>query len=92
MAIRFPRMHIAASTANRILNIADQIDRTGKAPPIKVAKPVPPVPYNTETQGYNLDEQLTAPVPAMPKLGEAPDPGGTARGRPLLATLLKPEG
>lgn len=91
MAIRFPKMHIAASAANRLLNVADQIENHGSAETMRIAKPIPPVPYTAEQQGENLDAALAQPVPPLPGLASAPDPGGTVAGRPLLSTVLKPE-
>lgn len=92
MPVKFPRMHIAASTANRILNIADQIEMHGGAPMPIVAKPDPAVPYTTAEQGAKIDAQLSTPTPPMPQLGQAPDPGGTLEGKPALSTVLNPEG
>ncbi len=56
--IRFPSMHVAQSTANRIMNVADGIQ--GSAP-----EPVqPPLLPDVERQGQALDAQLeTPPVP-----------------------------
>ena len=85
MAINFPRMHIANSVVNRILNVADGLE--GAAP--NAATPEPPVP-DTFIEGEQLDAALAAPVPALPPIDEAPAPGKTLGGTPLLATLLEP--
>ena len=60
--LRFPRMHIAASVQNRILNVLDQL------PPIASELPAPNVPDPSEL-GAQLDQAVTTPPPAIP----APD-------------------
>lgn len=89
MTIKFPKVHIATSVVNRIMNIADGMpDGASQA----VVAPEPRIP-DTETQSAVLDEKLAAPQPgALPGLDQAPDPGGTVTGRPLLDTLVNPEG
>ena len=58
MTIRFPKMHIAASTSNRILNIADGLPSPGPLP-----SPDPVLPQ-VGAQGAVLDAQLkTPPLP-----------------------------
>ena len=61
--IRFPRMHIAQSVANRILNVANGVGQSNKAPP-SLPEPLP--------MGQALDQALTTPPQpmAMPDGGE----------------------
>jgi len=89
MPIRFPKMHIAQSVVNQILNVADGIPaRTQAAPTL----PPPAVP-NTVEQSSQLDRLLAQPTSdALPGIDQAPDPGGTLNGGKLLDTLLEPEG
>ena len=56
MAIRFPRMHIAESVVNRILNVANDVQVPQNAPPSIPASP------NLIQQGAQLDQALMAPV------------------------------
>lgn len=60
MPIRFPRMHIAESVANRLLNLADDMRTGGFIPP---AEPTPPpeVPGATALEGAKLDQALGTP-------------------------------
>jgi len=54
--IRFPKMHIAASVSNRILNVADGL-------PAVLSEPVEsPVLPDVGAQGQNLDAQLLTPA------------------------------
>lgn len=79
-------MHIAQSVVNRILNVADGLPDPGIASAI-----VPDVP-DTAMQGIQLDQKLAQPVsPDLPGLDQAPDPGATAGGAPLMSTLLDPK-
>jgi len=55
MTIRFPKMHIATSVSNRILNIAD-----GLPSAVPEISPVPVLPDVT-TQGQVLDAKLITP-------------------------------
>lgn len=87
MPIKFPRMHIANSVVNRILNIADGIEES--APSVSVAPPV--VPDTVEAQSTVLDAALATPTPALPPIDQAPDAGATLGGKPLLATVLEPD-
>lgn len=89
MTIKFPKVHIATSVVNRILNIADGLPDSGSQ-----ASPVPPVPDvpDVETQSDVLNESLAGGVTEpLPGLDQAPDPGGTVSGKPLLATVLNPK-
>ena len=83
--IKFPRMHIAESVVNRILNVADGMPDQGGG----VEQPRPAVP-DTELTGAQLNRDLSQPIGPLPGLDAAPDPGATASGDPLLRTLLKP--
>lgn len=55
--IRFPRMHIADSVANRILNLSDDIQATQNAPPN-----IPQTASSVAQQGAALDQALQQPV------------------------------
>ena len=58
MSIRFPRIHLAESVSNRILNIADGV------PSSPVLPMAPPIQPDVPAQGAVLDAQLqTPPVP-----------------------------
>ena len=86
--IKFPKVHIATSVVNRILNIADGIPDAGSQA-ARIA-PEPNVP-DTATQSLILDETLASPIPgALPGIDQAPDPGATAGGATLLSTMLEP--
>ncbi len=88
MTIKFPKVHIATSVTNRILNIADGLpDSASQA----ISAPEPRVP-DTSLQSAELDSALATPQPGLPGLDQAPDPGGTLTGRPLLDTLVDPQG
>ena len=55
-SIRFPRMHMAASVTNRILNIADGM------PLPQPSLAAPPTLPDIEQQGEVLDAQLETPL------------------------------
>lgn len=83
--IKFPRVHIAKSVVNRILNMADGMPNNA-AP-----KPMAPRVPDTMAQGANLDAALSSPLDAaLPGIDNAPEPGATASGKPLLDTLMQP--
>lgn len=90
MGIRFPRMHVAESVVNRILNTAESLQRSQIGFSVPPRTPEPAVP-DTVKQGVELDAALAQPTPALPGIGTAPDPGGTAAGENLLETVLQPE-
>lgn len=76
--IRFPKMHIAESVANRLLNFASGLDSGG------VARPSIPEP---NPAGAELDARLTAPTE-----GAAPDAGvvaGVVTGESPIDTLVR---
>jgi hypothetical protein len=68
--IRFPKMHVARSVTNRILNIADEID----AGEVEAVAPIaaPSIP-ETSGAGLALDVKLATP----PGEVAAPDPMAT---------------
>jgi hypothetical protein len=84
--MKFPQMHIATSVVNRILNVASGLP--SGAP--RMPTPEPRLP-NTSDQSALLDARLESGLPDLPGLDEAPDPGGTAAGKPLLSTMLDPQ-
>lgn len=75
--IRFPRMHIATSVVNRILNAADELETAAdrRNPPATAAfrrePPVPAVPDPT-IEGAELDAALRQPPGDMPPLERDP--------------------
>ena len=90
-AIKFPRHHIATSVVNRLLNVADELEADGLGAVSVARANVPPVPGNVSLQSDALDQALhTPPAPTIP-LSQAPDPGATVSGSPLLATMLDPK-
>jgi hypothetical protein len=62
--IRFPRMHIAESVANRILNLADDMRTGGFTPSPEPPTPPPELPHAPTMEGVGLDAQLAQPPPA----------------------------
>ena len=62
--IRFPRMHIAESTANRILNLVDEMRGSGVMEPPAIPTPPPELPAAPAMQGAQLDNALATPPPA----------------------------
>lgn len=87
MSVKFPKVHIATSVVNRILNVADGLPAHASA----LSVPEPEIP-DTGAQSLMLNEQLATPPGELPGIDQAPDAGGTLSGRPLLDTLLTPEG
>lgn len=66
--IRFPKMHIAQSVVNRILNVANDIDSTKQRTP-----PSLPALPDVGTQGTKLDQALeTPPAATSPPDGAEP--------------------
>lgn len=64
--IRFPKMHIAASVSNRILNIADEIDEKDRSEELAAVREAPMVPDPT-LQGAGLDLAFSEGTsPALP--------------------------
>jgi hypothetical protein len=65
--IRFPKMHIAKSTVNRILNIADELE------PVTIDTPSIPE-GDTASKSLQIDAALASPTPevaAPPGMGLA---------------------
>jgi hypothetical protein len=77
--IRFPKMHIAESVVNRILNVADGLPSGASAPT------PPPYSPNPALEGARLNEALAQPVGEMPPIQQAPE---VATGKPALDTLI----
>lgn len=90
-SIRFPRKHIAESVVNRILNVADGLELDMLTLPGPSRVQAPPVATNVQDQGAALDTELLTPPDATVGIEQAPDPGGTVAGKPLLATMLDPK-
>ena len=82
--IRFPKMHIAQSVVNRILNVAEDIDHQ------RTSEPLPPPMVSPEAvalKGAALDTQLfTPPQGPMPPIEQTPE---VATGKPALAALIE---
>lgn len=81
--IKFPKVHIATSVVNRLLNVADGLP-DNRAP----AEVPPPAVPDTMLRGAQLDQDLSQPIGPVGGLDQAPDPGATASGAPLLQTML----
>lgn len=58
--MRFPKLHIASSVVNRILDLADQEMLTARE------SEAPAIPTDATQQGEALDQVLSQPVPAVP--------------------------
>ena len=86
--IRFPTMHIATSVTNRILNLADGIEADALS---RRRIAAPPVTGDTMAQSKALDAALSAPPGGAIPISQAPDPGQTVAGKPMLATKLDPK-
>jgi hypothetical protein len=69
MSIRFPKMHIAASVVNRILNAHDEIQSGRAAAAATRAPQDEPSPPDPNLEGTMLNMQLMQP----PAPSEAPD-------------------
>lgn len=75
--IKFPRVHIAQSVVNRILNTRDELARSSQTPAVAAPTPPPAVPDPT-LEGAELDNNLAQPPPAdLPPL-EATEPAPDA--------------
>lgn len=94
MPIKFPRMHVAESAVNRILNVSEELrPRSVPAPePVDLPMPEPraPVVPDASLSGIQLDESLGAQTPELPPLEQTADPGATLQGDNLLDTLINP--
>lgn len=88
MAIRFPRMHIAESALNRILNLRDELAEETPPPAAPAAPVAAPTAPDPALQGIELDAALAAPTPPVDAPAE-PDPlvGTVARGTDLVDAL-----
>lgn len=66
--IKFPRMHIAQSVVNRIINIANQVPQNSEPAPVEL---LPNIPDPT-AQGAAIDQAINTPPgqSAMPVGGE----------------------
>lgn len=83
--IKFPKMHIASSVVNRILNIADGVNAAVISPSLPADVPDPSI------SGGGLDAALATPIRGLPPIDQAPAPGRTLGGTPLLSTVLEPD-
>lgn len=83
--IKFPKVHIATSVVNRILNVAEGMPRQ---PPGRVDISAPPAPSGealSVKSGLLDTDLLTPPSGPLPGIEAAP---GVVTGAPLLDTLL----
>lgn len=73
MSINFPKLHVATSVTNRILNIAKEIDERYPMPQPALPTPInmPNVPQSVAAQGEQLNAQLGVATPEMPPQGDA---------------------
>lgn len=91
--IKFPRVHIAASVANRILNVRDELERGSKSSAgVAAADVPPPVVPDPTAAGEVLDARVNEPPPAdVPPLETPAEPppdelaGILARGDNLIS-------
>lgn len=71
--IKFPRIHVAESVVNRILNTRDELRAGARPAPAVVPAPAPNVPDPT-LPGAELDLKLAQPPPAnLPAVNEDPE-------------------
>lgn len=92
--IKFPKMHIAASVQNRILNVRDELlsERRAEAP--ERITPPPSVP-DAQPQSVGIEEALAGETPgaAMPPLEPGADSaaaaGSVLEGGTALEGLLR---
>lgn len=83
MSIRFPKMHIAQSVVNRILNVADGIQPS----PTPAPPPAAPDPAQVAVQGAAIDYKLHSPdTGPLPGIEATPE---VALGKPVLNTLIE---
>lgn len=81
-SVRFPKLHIATSVVNRIMNIHDELESKEKAPS---AVPLPsPMPVDPTLEGTMLNAALLEPNPSV----DAPDQ--STADQIALAGLLPP--
>lgn len=85
MTIRFPKVHIATSVVNKILNVADGVNAAARASQL----PPPAVP-DVGDQSLQLDTALASGLPTLPGIDQAPNAGATLSGAPLISTVLEP--
>ena len=86
--IKFPKVHIAESVTNRILNIAEDLDASQRPPEIRTPPPLP----DTISQSFALDQALaTPPGEQLPPIGQVPNAGNVVQGKPALAAMLEPK-
>lgn len=87
--IKFPKVHIATSVVNRILEVADGVAYVNAPAPTEPRAPVTPV-ASAPIQGAILDQKLAQGTPDVGTVENAPDPGATLAGDPLMQTFLTP--
>lgn len=81
--VKFPRLHIAESVVNRILNVRDEL-RAGKIAPPSIPSVTQPAVPDPTIAGAQIDSQVTESVPP---LEEAPEVVPIAQGTDLIEQL-----
>lgn len=86
--MKFPKMHIAASVVNRILNAKDEIE-AGRMTSEPTEPTIPPSVPDPAMEGAQLDLNLAQPTPPMagPEIAEE-DLTSTVLAGDDLASLL----
>lgn len=91
--IRFPKMHIATSVQNRIMNTLGEL--LAAVPPQGAAGSMPNAPQvggDLQEQSAAISDQLSQPGGSMPPVEEQLDAANNmATGRPPLDSLLAPK-
>lgn len=87
--IKFPRVHIAESVANRILNLWDDLQDSQAIRDAAAAMPpaIPDVPGNAPTEGMMLSQAIQQPPAQELQTPEGIGPGVVARGEDLVEQL-----
>lgn len=88
--IKFPKVHIATSVVSRILDLAEGLPDPGAAAASDGPRAPAGAVSDTAAQSQALDAKLAQATPDVGTLDQAPDPGATLSGRPLLDTMLTP--
>lgn len=87
--IKFPRIHIAESVTNRILNLADGLPDARQAGQ-DVARDAQAYVPDAQGLGRVLDQKLAQAPATGATMAQAPDPGATLEGENLLTTFTTP--
>jgi hypothetical protein len=91
MPINFPKLHIAESVTNRILNVWDDLEASAQAAAAPMPTAAPSTPQAVEMQGAQLDAALSAPPAgelATPDEMLPPTAGSIASGESPIEGML----